>query len=256
LYNRAVQEIRKKIFTAKSKRVPLEYFEYQRVIVDEVHESLCTTKAEIPVATKSDKKVALKKKTATKKKTTDKKAAPKKKNLWKESNRRAGREFLGITQKDQSKRLLRARKAVFGLTGTPLLDSTSRIIELANLIGGTYVIGLSSHWRKLERESCRDIFLHNYLEPRQSREVRKNINSKCQSFLDTACTRNKGEKQMEGIKLVEEVKVVNMTKEEGKLYLVSQHGISPGKRHMSNRPDDFDPSGKYRILFPFNLLRK
>lgn len=84
-------------------------------------------------------------------------------NPFKEKNRRAGREFLGILTKDPSKRPLVFRKSMFGLTGTPLLDSPSRVIELASLVGGTYVAGCSTHWRRLERESSRDIFLHYFL---------------------------------------------------------------------------------------------
>ena len=70
------------------------------------------------------------------------------------------------------------RRAIFGLTATPLLDSTNRVIELANLVGNAYVIGLSHHWRNLEKESGRDIFLGNLLEPKQSREIRKHVYGK------------------------------------------------------------------------------
>jgi len=107
-------------------------------------------------------------------------------------------------------------------------------------MGGSYIIGLSSHWRKLERESCRDIFLHNYLEPKQSREIRQHINVKCQEFLDTACTRNKAGEEMDGIELVEEQCSVQMTEEESKLYLDSQNGIPTDKRHLCIKPEDFD----------------
>lgn len=109
--------------------------------------------------------------------------------------------------RDPKKRPLVARKAIFGLTGTPLLDSSSRVIELASLIGCTYVLGLSSHWRKLERESCRDIFLHYYLEPKQSRLIRRNLYAKCQDYISTACCRNKVGDEMNGITLVTHTKV-------------------------------------------------
>ena len=201
LYNKGVQALRKKEFKEADRGVPLEFFEYHRIIVDEVHESLCTTKSELKVG-----------KEAVEKEGGD---------FCKEKNRRAARELFGITQKDIMKRPLICRKAIFGLTGTPLLDSSNRVIELANLMGGTYVIGLSSHWRKLERESCRDIFLHNYLEPRQSREVRKNINIKCQDFLDTCCTRNKADEEMEGIDFEDHRGVVRMSEDEKQDYLNS-----------------------------------
>lgn len=156
VYNTAIQNLRKKKFNPTDKGVPLEYYEFERIIVDEIHESLCTTKGELKFA-----EVTAKENDLT--------------GFWKEKNRRAGRELLGITEKDITKRPLRFRKAMFGLTGTPLLDNPARVIELANLIGGTYIIGLSSHWRKLERESVRDIFLQHYLEPKQGREVRREV---------------------------------------------------------------------------------
>jgi hypothetical protein len=109
--------------------------------------------------------------------------------------------------KDPRERPLVHRKSIFGLTGTPLLDSPSRVIELASLIGSTYVLGLSSHWRKLERESSRDIFLHYYLEPKQSREIRRSLYAKCQDYITTACCRNKVEEELNGIKLNNQIAV-------------------------------------------------
>jgi len=218
IYLKAIQELRNQTFKPNDKGVPLEYFEWERVIVDEIHESLCTTKAEVA----EDK-------------------------TFKEKNRRAGRELLGITEKDIRKRPLIFRKSIFGLTGTPLLDSSSRVIELASLMGNTYVIGLSSHWRKLERESSRDIFLHNYLEPKQSREVRKNIQRKCQEYLDVACCRNKTGEEMDGIDKLEHVRVVRMTSKEKELYLKSQSGIAPESKSLSITPADFDPSSGHDI---------
>jgi len=156
--------------------------------------------------------------------------------------RRAGRELLGITQKDVKKRPLLFRRAIYGLTGTPLLDSSSRVIELANLMGNVYVIGLSSHWRKLERESRRDIFLHNYLEPKQSREIRRNIYQKCQEYLQVACCRNKMGEEMDGIELIQHTRVVRMTENEKFLYLKSQSGIPPAKQSFAVKPDEFDVS--------------
>ena len=115
--------------------------------------------------------------------------------------------MLGIMTKDPKQRPLVFRKSIFGLTGTPLLDSPNRVIELASLIGSTYVLGLSSHWRKLERESSRDIFLHYFLEPKQSREIRRNLYEKCQDFVTTACCRNKVGDEMNGIELNQETMV-------------------------------------------------
>ena len=48
---------------------------------------------------------------------------------------------------------------MWGLTGTPLLSSETRITELAALCAGTYVCGSAAHWRTMERASTRDVFL-------------------------------------------------------------------------------------------------
>jgi len=92
------------------------------------------------------------------------------------------------------------------------------------------------------RESCRDIFLHNYLEPKQSREIRKACYAKCQNFLDTAYCRNKADEEMAGIALNTQVRVVNMSEDERALYLESQSGIAASHRSLAIKPDDFDVS--------------
>jgi hypothetical protein len=154
---------------------------------------------------------------------------------------RAGREFLGITIKNITKRPLVYRSSIFGLTGTPLLDSSNRVIELANLMGNAYVLGLSSHWRRLEKESTRDIFLENYLEPARGREVRKAAFDKCQDYLDVACCRNKvGADEMNGTKLVTHHRHVKMTQEEKGLYISSMKGIPASKRSLGIGLEDFE----------------
>lgn len=45
--------IRQKSFDGDEKGIPLEYFEYERVFVDEIHECLCTTKDELSEAKKN-----------------------------------------------------------------------------------------------------------------------------------------------------------------------------------------------------------
>lgn len=224
-YSHAIDGLRRQTFKDDQKGVPVEFFEFERLIVDEVHETLCTSKGEMQSAKK--------KKSGS--------------GFFTEKNRRAGRELLGITQRDTSLRPLVCRRAVFGLTGTPLLDSSSRVIELASLMGGCYVIGLSSHWRKLERESARDIFLHNYLEPKQSREVRKAIHAKAQEFLDTACCRNKCGEEMAGIQLNSQSRIVQMNENEKEAYLKSQSGIPGSNKSLAIRPDDFDASAGHDI---------
>ena len=121
------------------------------------------------------------------------------------------------------------------------------MIELSNLIGCTHIIGLASHWRKLERESRRDIFLQHFLEPKQSREIRKAIYSKCQEYLEVACCRNTTEKELEGITKRERIAQVKMTFEEKELYIKSQHGIDKNKRGLAVRPENFDPSAGHDV---------
>lgn len=228
IYLDCIQKLRRMDFNKTERGVPLEFFEWERVIVDEIHESLCTTRDEMKTAKEAS-------------------ASGDDSGFFQERNRRAGRELLGITERNIKNRPLVYRKAIFGLTGTPLLDSSSRVIELANLMGNTYVIGLSSHWRKLERESSRDIFLHNYLEPKQSREIRKNIYSKCQEYLKTAALRNKSGDEMNGIELTTHVKKIRMTEPEKISYLKSQSGIEQSKRSFAIKPEDFDPSAGHDI---------
>ena len=114
-------------------------------------------------------------------------------------------------------------------------------------MGNAYVIGLSNHWRNLERESGRDIFLSNYLEPKQSREIRRNIYSKCQDYLDRACCKNKNEEDMEGIELVNHRVVVQMSEDEGVLYKKSQSGINPSAQSYSIKVEDFDVTAGHDV---------
>ncbi|KAL7551244.1 LOW QUALITY PROTEIN: hypothetical protein ACHAWF_014435, partial [Thalassiosira exigua] len=226
VYNEYIIKIRQKKFKPHDKGVPLEYFEWERIIVDEIHECLCTSRDELKEAkAKNDHNSG----------------------FFQEKNRRAGREFLGIATKDLNKRPLVFRSSIFGLTATPLLDSTNRVIELANLMGNAYVVGLSNHWRNLEKESGRNIFLSNFLEPKQSREIRKTIYSKCQNYLDLACCKNKLETDMEGIELVQPSVKIRMSAEEGDLYRKSQKGINPSVQSYAITPEDFDVAAGHDV---------
>ncbi len=111
---------------------------------------------------------------------------------FKEKARRGAREFLGVAQTDPAKRPLLAATGVWGLTGTPLLETEARVTELANLMGGTYLTGAAHHWRKEERESGRDLFL-NQQEGIRSREYRRAVQEACHSYVKVACQRNRGE---------------------------------------------------------------
>lgn len=44
------RKIRQKTFNSNVKGIPLEYFEWERVVVDEIHECLCTSKDELKEA--------------------------------------------------------------------------------------------------------------------------------------------------------------------------------------------------------------
>ena len=103
-YHEAIAALRKKEFGASEKGVPLEYFHWERVIIDECHETLVTGKSQ--EVTNED---------------------------FKEKARRGAREFLGVAQTDPEKRPLVATRGVWGLTGTPLLETEARVTELANV---------------------------------------------------------------------------------------------------------------------------
>jgi hypothetical protein len=103
-YHEAIASLRTKQFGANEKGVPLEYFVWERVIIDECHETLVTGK-NYEVADGD----------------------------FKEKARRGAREFLGVAQTDPAKRPLVASKGVWGLTGTPLLETEARVTELANV---------------------------------------------------------------------------------------------------------------------------
>ena len=132
-YGEAVAKLRAKKFGAGDKGVPLEWFTFERMIVDECHESLVLGEDD------AERKGAS--------------AFMQEKAMQREKRKCAQRELLGIGQADVSKRPFRIRRSTWGLTGTPLLSSETRITELAALCGGTYVCGNAAHWRTMERAS-------------------------------------------------------------------------------------------------------
>jgi hypothetical protein len=135
---------------------------------------------------------------------------------FKATARRGAREFLGVAQTNISKRPLIAASGVWGLTGTPLLETEARVTELANLMGGTYLTGAAHHWRKEERESGRDLFL-NQQEGAGSREYRCAVQDACHSYVREACQRNRGE-ELYAI-LSRRQHYVNMNTAEGETFL-------------------------------------
>ena len=104
-YSEAIVQLREKSFSASERGVPLEYFTWERIVIDECHETLVTGK-------KHETKDA----------------------NFKEKSRRGAREFLGVAQTDIAKRPLVAAAGIWGLTGTPLLETEARVTELANLM--------------------------------------------------------------------------------------------------------------------------
>jgi hypothetical protein len=170
-------------------------FTWERVIIDECHETLVTSK---DFKTKDD---------------------------YKEAQRQACREFLGVAQTDISKRPLLAATGVWGLTGTPLLSSEARVCELANLCNHTYLTGACSHWRKDERYSNRDLFL-SQIEGTKSRDYRIAVQDAAHCYVETACQRNRGEELSVSLQRVQ--RDVNMSEAEGSEYMayVSKAGYS------------------------------
>jgi hypothetical protein len=118
----------------------------------------------------------------------------------KEMRKCAQRELLGIGQPNAAKRPLRVRRSTWGLTGTPLLSSETRITELAALCAGTYVTGSAAHWRMMERASTRDVFLR-YHESASSLLYLGERTRAAQAYISTAVQRNKIDTELKHIKL-------------------------------------------------------
>lgn len=201
-YANAIKKLRAKKFQESQRGVPLEYFTWERVVIDECHESLVTAHGKETTA-----------------------------DDFKQQARRGAREFLGVSHLDVRSRPLIASTAMWGLTGTPLLETEARVTELANLMGGTYLTGSAHHWRREERDSGRDLFL-NQQEGSKSREYRCAVQASCHSYVRTACQRNRG--QALEVKLERKQKFVNMSLSEGTEFLsaikssnLSSYSISP-----------------------------
>jgi len=201
-YANAITKLREKNFQESDRGIPLEYFKWERVVIDECHESLVTAQGKETTA-----------------------------DDFKQQARRGAREFLGVSHLDVRSRPLIASTAMWGLTGTPLLETEARVTELANLMGGTYLTGSAHHWRREERDSGRDLFL-NQQEGSKSREYRCAVQASCHSYVQTACQRNRG--QALDVKLERRQKIVNMYSSEGADFLsaikssnLSSFSISP-----------------------------
>ena len=133
-YGKAVEKLRHTQLDDSKRGIPLEYFEWERLVFDECHEATCPGVGEVE---EEDKKVT--------------------------SHRGplAARELMGVATMNLRKRPLQCRKGIWGLTGTPMLSTVERCTELASMCGGIYVCGATKHWRNMERASGRDIFLED-----------------------------------------------------------------------------------------------
>ncbi len=108
-YSEAIKLLRQQNFSASERGVPLEWFTWDRIVVDECHECLVSTHKQEQESKASE---------------------------FKGQARRGAREFLGVGCTDSTSRPLLAESGVWGLTGTPLLETEARVTELANLMGG------------------------------------------------------------------------------------------------------------------------
>jgi len=108
-YSEAIKLLRQKKFGESERGVPLEWFTWDRIVVDECHECLVSTHKQEQESKASE---------------------------FKGQARRGAREFLGVGCTDLSSRPLLAKSGIWGLTGTPLLETEARVTELANLMGG------------------------------------------------------------------------------------------------------------------------
>ena len=173
-YRLAIRALRKrKDLKPSSKGVPLEYFEYERIILDECHEACCPGDLE-GGGDEDDKQ---------RKRSSSSKAPL------------AARELMGLASDDNlpGERPLRARVAVWGLTGTPMLSSEARVTELASccaLNGGAYIMGGARHWRRLEHASAFDLFLYA-LKGGTTAQARKRRWEHAQDYISTAVQRNR-----------------------------------------------------------------
>lgn len=197
-YEKNIEHLRRRQdFTANDRGVPLEWFTFFRVVVDECHETLITAKKDNDL---SDLKA------------------------FTETHRRGAREFLGVGQ-TYDRRPLRSVAGFWGLTGTPMLETEARVMELANLMGGTYVTGAAHHWRREERDSGRDMFLNLY-EGTRSRAYRSAVQAAAHKYVAEACQRNRGEKLQ--VELRRTTTAVSMTQSESSPFLKAVSNATGG----------------------------
>ena len=165
-YRNGIQQLRTRAFSDGQKGVPLEWYRFERVVMDECHEATC------PEDDACERNLTG--------------------NTGKDTRKGplAARELMGVAS-ESGDRPLRARLAVWGLTGTPMLTSVSRTTEMASLCGGTYLQGAAKHYRRMERVSRRDVIVDAISTTFSSPHYRSVQRAHNQSFIDHAVQRNR-----------------------------------------------------------------
>ena len=179
-YAKTLEKLRARTFKGAATNVPIEYFEFERLIVDEFHEVVCP---DALGGGAKENKIHM-----------------------------AARELLGVGQANLARRPLRARRGIIGLTATPMLGHVSRITETAALCSGAYVCGAGTHWRRLERAGVRDIFLDHRCDT-PSDEYKAQCARHAAAYLMAGVQRNKGEDIPEGKEICCEVRMSEETHE-------------------------------------------
>eukprot|EP00931_Biecheleriopsis_adriatica_P048312 TRINITY_DN27914_c0_g2_i1.p1 TRINITY_DN27914_c0_g2~~TRINITY_DN27914_c0_g2_i1.p1 ORF type:complete len:2094 (+),score=462.88 TRINITY_DN27914_c0_g2_i1:118-6282(+) len=204
LYREAVLKLREQKLSPDDMCPPLEYFQWRRVVMDEVHMAFGSSKENV-------------------------------------KSHRAARELLGVAQPEVHQRPLRAAVGIWGLTGTPMLSDERRITEMASLCGGVYVMSARTHWRNMERASIRDQFLLAQ-EPAQTTQYRRQSRCHAQNYVSTAFQQNRIDK-FELTKLEERVVRLQMTGSDVRRYtgILAKMGsardndLAPPKDSMSEQ---------------------
>jgi site-specific DNA-cytosine methylase len=164
-YKAAIESLRRKPIPMSARCIPVEYFEWERVVFDECHEATCPGVGEVG---EEDAKVSSHK------------------------GPLAAREIMGVASVNLKDRPLLCRKGIWGLTGTPMLSTVERTTELASMCGGSLVCGASKHWRNMERASGRDMFLGDLDSSFfASGAYRLRCFEHAQKFITTAVQRNR-----------------------------------------------------------------
>ena len=154
-YSDVLKRLRRQKFKPNQKGVPLEWFLYQRVVIDEAHTALR------PAHFKNNSKA--------------------------NAQHLAARELMGVHVQDIAARPLRA-VATWCLTATAGMETAARVSELAHLCGIT-VTGKARHWRKHEMNSRLRMFLE-MREGSPSLWYEHQCWKEAQAWLDGAAQRN------------------------------------------------------------------